>query len=89
MKEYTSEKDCVSSAKIEYFTTHSPQLIFKKKRKYIHVSGALSQDSKETFVNPFGEKRHYSEISDIRKQYQDNGYELRGWVNDSGCFKYN
>ena len=89
MKEYTSEKDCETSAKLEYYMTHSPQLVFKKKRKYIHTSGSLNQESKETFINPFGEERHYSEVSDIRKKYQNDGYELRGWVNNSGCFKFN
>lgn len=47
------------------------------------------QDSKETFTNPFGQIMHYSEVSDIRKQYQSNGYELRGWVDDNGSFKFN
>lgn len=89
MPTYTKEKDCVEAAKNEYFTTRIPQLIFKKKRQYVYVAGKLMQDSKETFTNPFGQIMHYSEVSDIRKQYQSNGYELRGWVDDNGSFKFN
>ena len=53
------------------------------------IAGKLTQDSEETFTNPFGQTMHYSEVSDIRKQYQSNGYELRGWVDDNGSFKFN
>lgn len=31
MSTYTKEKDCVEAAKNEYFTTHIPQLILRKK----------------------------------------------------------
>ena len=89
MSTYTKEKECVQAAKKEFFTTHIPQLIFKKKRQYVYVAGKLTQDSKKTFTNPFGQTMCYSEVSDIRKQYQSNGYELRGWVDDNGSFKFN
>ena len=89
MQTYTREKDCVEAAKSEYFTTQVSQLIFKKGKQYVYVAGKLTQDSEETFTNPFGQTMHYSEVSDIRKQYQSNGYELRGWVDDNGSFKFN
>lgn len=89
MKTYTREKDCVWDAKNEFFTTKQPQLVFRKGRKYIYVVGELLQDSKESFKNIFGQIIHVSERSNIVKEYELNGYELRGWVNLRGSFKNN
>lgn len=87
MQEYTKEKDCVSDAKEAFYNTKKTQLIFKKGRKYVYVTGELRQDSKETFRNIFGQTLHLIERSDIRKEYESRGYELRGWVNAHGSFK--
>ena len=88
-KTWTREKDCVESAKGYFDATKEPQLIFRKGRKYIHVTGELYQKSKETFKNVFGETVHYKEHSDIITKYKNDGYELRGWINKLGCFKNN
>ena len=85
---YTKERDCVLAAESEFFATHKTQLIFKKGRKYICVAGELTQKG-EPFQNIFGETRYHTADSDVRAQYESNGYELRGWVNDRGSFKNN
>lgn len=89
MRTYTREKNCVLDAEDEFYKTKQPQLIFKKGRKYIHVTGELRQDSKESFKTAFGEVMYYSEDSNIVKEYKLNGYELRGWINSDGSFKNN
>ena len=88
-KTWTKEKDCVESAKGYFDATKEPQLIFRKGRKYIHITGPMHQVSKNTFKNAFGEEVHYKTTSDIRLEYEKNGYELRGWVSARGCFKNN
>ena len=88
MQTYTKEKDCVSHAKHVFLCLGKTQLIFKKGRKYICVTGELRQQGKP-FKNAFGETLYYSERSNIRKEYESKGYELRGWVNVYGCFKNN
>lgn len=89
MHEYTKEKDCVSDAEKAFYNTNKTQLIFKKGRKYVYVTGELRQKSEETFRNIFGQTLYYSKISDVRKEYESKGYELRGWVNTNGSFKNN
>lgn len=86
---WTNEKECVNYAHDMYYQNHKTYLIFKKGRKYLCVQGELFQDSTETFKNVFGETRHYSEKSDIRRKYEEDGYELRGWIGSNGCFKNN
>lgn len=73
---YTNEKECVMDAKSIYDETHEVQLIFKKKRKYIIVQGSVHS---QTVIGP----------SLIRQDYENNGWEFRGWVNYWGCFKNN
>ena len=85
---YTRERDCVNAAKSTFYEIKQQQLIFKKGRKYVYVTGKLTQQG-QPFKNIFGETLYYSEDSDIRREYETNGYELRGWVNDRGCFKNN
>lgn len=86
---WTNEKACVNYARQMFIKNHKTQLIFKKGRKYYCVQGELKQKSLETFKNAFGETCHYSEHSDVRRQYETNEYEFRGWVNSTGCFKNN
>ena len=85
---YTREHDCVLAAELKFLMTQKTQLIFKKGRKYIYVTGELRQKG-EPFVNIFGETRYHLTDSDIRVQYESEGYELRGWVNSNGSFKNN
>ena len=85
---YTKERDCVSAAESVFFDTQQTQLIFKKGRKYIHVTGELKKQG-EPFINIIGETKYYSEDSDVLVEYESNGYELRGWVNSNGSFKNN
>lgn len=85
---YTRERDCVNAAKSTFYEINQQQLIFKKGRKYVYVTGKLTQHG-QSFKNIFGETLYYPEDSDIRREYKANGYELRGWVNSSGCFKNN
>ena len=73
---YTKEKDCVMDATLLYYDTYKTQLIFKKKRKYIIIQGDLLS---KTEIGP----------STIRQQYENDGWELRGWVSDMGCCKNN
>lgn len=89
METYTKEKVCVQAAQIQYFNTNKAQLVFKKGRKYIFIEGELRQKSKNTFKNAFGETIYDLERSDILKEYENNGWELRGWINYNGCFKNN
>jgi hypothetical protein len=89
MTVYTKEKDCFFDAKDMLHNTGKTQLIFKKGRKYVYVTGELWQDSQETFRNIFGQTLHYAEHSNIRKEYEASGYELRGWVDGQGSFKNN
>ena len=89
MQEYTKEKDCVDNAKEAFYNTNKTQLIFKKGRKYVYVTGEVIQDSEETFRNIFGQTLHYTERSDVYKEYESIGYELRGWVDINGSFKNN
>ena len=85
---YTREKDCVDNARLVFTNTGNTQLIFKKGRKYICVTGELRQQGKP-FKNAFGQTLYYSKDSDIRKEYEAQGYELRGWVCADGSFKNN
>lgn len=88
MTTYTKERDCVNAAKSTFYKTKQQQLIFRKGRKYVHVTGELTQQG-QPFKNILGETLYYSEHSNIRKEYEANGYELRGWVNNLGGFKNN
>ena len=85
---YAKERDCVDAAENTFYETKQQQLIFRKGRKYIHVTGELTQRG-QPFKNIFGETLYYPEYSDIRKEYEANGYVLRGWVNTYGSFKNN
>lgn len=89
MQEYIKEKDCVNDAKEAFYNTKKTQLIFKKGKKYVYVTGELRQYSKEIFRNIFGQTLHFTEKSDICKEYELRGYNLRGWVNEHGAFKNN
>ena len=88
MTTYTREKDCVADAERTFYQTKQTQLIFRKGRKYLHVTGELRQQGKP-FKNIFGQTLYYSETSDIVNEYEANGYMLRGWINASGSFKNN
>ena len=88
METYTKEKNCVAAAEQTFYNTRQTQLIFKKGRKYLYVTGELRQQGKP-FKNIFGQTLYFSEDSDIRKAYESNGYELRGWVCKDGSFKNN
>ena len=88
MMTYSNERDCVGVAEKEFYKTGQEQLIFRNGRKYIHVTAELTKCG-EPFKNAFGETLYYSEMSDIRKEYESNGYELRGWINAHGSFKNN
>jgi hypothetical protein len=88
MATYTREKDCVLDAREEFYRIGQQQLIFRKGRKYVYVTGELTQSS-EPFKNIYGQTLYYSKKSDICKEYESNGYELRGWITVSGCFKNN
>ena len=85
---YTKERDCVAAAESKFLETQQTQLVFKKGRKYIYITGELTQKG-EPFINIFGETRYYSTDSDVRIKYETEGYELRGWVNSCGSFKNN
>lgn len=85
---YTRERDCVGDAKHTFQSTGKTQLIFKKGRKYVYTTGELRQQG-DQFINVFGDICYFSERSDICKKYENNGYELRGWVNSQGSFKNN
>ena len=86
---WTNEKKCVNYCQEEFYRDHQARMIFKKGRKYFCVQGDLFQESDDTFKNVFGETRHYLEDSDIRRKYENDGYELRGFINSRGCFKNN
>lgn len=88
MTTYTREKDCVSDAECVFYNTRQTQLIFRKGRKYIHVTGELTKQG-EPCENIFGQIIYMPARSDIIQEYESNGYELRGWVNANGSFKNN
>lgn len=86
---FTSEKDCVWAAENEFRNTHKTQLILRKKRKYIFVDGETTEPAPATFKNAFGQTIHKTQPGKVLREHINDGWELRGWVNERGSFKNN